>query len=95
MKHRIIAIARLLIALVFVWASLANAAGIDPLAIIEVIRYALSHPEALAASAAIGWAWWKDENITERAIRDAERNKVLDDVPDDFCEDEGDSNDNA
>ncbi len=88
MKQRVMAIARLLIALVFVWASLANAAGIDVLAFVDVLRYALSHPETLAAAVAIGWAWWKNENITDKAIRDAERNEVLSKIPDDFCEDE-------
>lgn len=92
-KERVIAFARLGIALIFVWASIANAAGLDPLAFIEVLRYALSNPETLAASAAVGVAWWYNENVTDRAILDAERSKVLDKQESDFYEDEGDKDD--
>lgn len=87
-KERLIAIARLVVALAFVWCSIANAAGIDVLDFVEGLRYAISHPESLMAALMVGIAWWYNENISDRAIRDAERNKVLDNEPNDFYEDD-------
>ena len=93
-KERVVAIARLIVALTFVWCSIANAANIDVLDFVEGIRYAISHPESLMAAFMVGIAWWYNENISDRAIRDAERNKVLDNEPNDFYEDEEESDTN-
>ena len=59
------------------------------LAFAEVFRYALSHPETLLASILVGIAWWYNEDVTNKAILEAERNKVLENAPDDYYEDEG------
>ena len=66
-KEIVVAILRLLVALALMWLSVANAAGIDVLAFMEVLKYALEHPEVLAAAIAAAYAWWKNENITEEA----------------------------
>ena len=77
MRERVLAFLRLLIALALVWGSIAKAAGIDVFAVVDVIRYSLENPEALAAAVTVGYAWWKNENVTERAIRNEERNRLL------------------
>lgn len=89
MKKRIIAIARLVAALAVTWVSIANAAGIDVLAVMEVLKYGITHPETLLASLLVGIAWWYNEDITNKAILNTERNEALEKAPDDFCEDEG------
>ena len=67
MKERLIAIARLIVAIMVTWAAIANAAGIDVLAVLEVLRYLFAHPETLMSALLIGYAWWCNENISTEA----------------------------
>lgn len=89
MEKRLIAIARLIAALAVIWVSIANAAGFDVLAFVEVLKYGLTHPETLLASFLVGIAWWYNEDITDKAILNSERNKTFENDPADFGEDEG------
>lgn len=66
-KERLIAIARLVVAVMVTWAAIANAAGIDVLDVMEILRYLFAHPEALVSAATIAIAWWYNENMTTEA----------------------------
>ena len=95
MKSRVIAFARLIAVFIFMYGTIANAAGIDVLKIIEVLRYILTHPEALLSAAFATIAWWYNEDVTDRAILRAERNKAIeeDGANASFYENEGDQDD--
>lgn len=95
LKSRIIAFARLIAVFIFMYGTIANAAGIDVLEFIEVLRYILTHPEALLTAAFAAIAWWYNENVTDGAILKAERNKMIDreGANADFYENEGDEDD--
>lgn len=67
MKEKVIAIARLVVAVMVTWAAIANAAGIDVLAVMDVLRYLFAHPEVIIPAILIGIAWWFNENITTEA----------------------------
>lgn len=66
-KERLIAIARLVVAVMVTWAAIANAAGIDVLDVMEILRYLFAHPETLISAVTIAIAWWYNENMTTEA----------------------------